>query len=446
MVKIVRVITRLNIGGPAQQAILLTRRLQGAAVQSLLVTGKPEPGEGDLSDLLGPSAGRRVIIPELRRPIRPWQDLAALVKLMRLLQRERPAILHTHMAKAGTLGRVAGFFYNRLGAGRRPGQRVSLIHTFHGHVLEGYFPGWLSQVFLGIERWLAAGTDILIAISPALQQELLGKGIGRPEQWRLVPLGFDLSALLQLPPPPERTPVRIGFVGRLVPIKNPALFLTAIARLVRGSPVPVEAFVIGDGPLRPSLERDVAAGGLAPHVRFLGWQRDLPRLYEALDVVCLTSDNEGTPVAVIEALAAARGVVATDVGGVRDVLDGADGAPAAIPAGGFQEARHGVLVRAGDAGGLAAALRHLTESPSRRRTLGLAGRRAVSRAFDDARLIADLSAVYRRAVGAAGVWEPQEAGEGAVGARRVPDDIGPAPVLVQAAGSFQQAERRGAGA
>ena len=390
-VKILRIITRMNIGGPSRHAAILSTRCDPSRVETCLVTGRPAPEEGDMSDLALSSGAARVIrVPSLQRELNPWRDLLALAALLRLVWRERPRIIHTHMAKAGTLGRLAGILYNAWGPGRR--RRAWLVHTFHGHVLDGYFSPRKARLFLGIERWLARRTDCLVAVSDAVRRELLEKGIGRPEHWRVIPLGLELATLDELPLPEPGPQFRVGLVGRLVPIKRPDVFLRGIAGAAHGSqPAPAMAAVVGDGELRATMEREVSRLGLESFVRFTGWQRDLAAVYGSLDAVCLTSDNEGTPVALIEAMAAGRAVIATDVGGVRDVV----GAPAdAIAPGGFSEAPRGLLIRAGDADGLTAALRALAERPELRRRLGEAARRNVMTTYSAQRLVRDVTNLY----------------------------------------------------
>lgn len=398
--RIVRVIARLNIGGPALHAALLTERLQGPGVESVLVVGQADATEGDLAPSLAARGLRIVIVPALRQPLHPWRDLCAWWRLLRILQRERPDIVHTHTAKAGALGRAAAMTYNalaRLAArGRlRPARTCRTVHTFHGHVLEGYFPVWLSYLFAMIERWLARGTDRLIAVSPQVQRELLRKGIGRPPQWRVIPVGLELSTLARVSPRNEQAGLGVGFIGRLVPIKNPGLFLKALRELARQRPeVPLHAVIAGDGPLRARLEAEARQLGLGQRVRFAGWQHDLPSLYEALDAACLTSWNEGTPVALIEAMAAGRAVVATDVGGVRSLLD--DTEETESPASGaYRIAARGLLVRPGDVAGLSAALERLARDPQLRARLGEAGRAHVMQRYTPERLVADLMGLYR---------------------------------------------------
>jgi glycosyltransferase involved in cell wall biosynthesis/4-amino-4-deoxy-L-arabinose transferase-like glycosyltransferase len=397
---VVRVLTRLNIGGPSVHAALLSTRLDAARFRTCLVVGRPDPDEGDLTGQ-AEGAARLVRLPHLRRAIHPWRDLRAFASLVRLLWRERPRIVHTHMAKAGALGRLAGFLYNAVGPGRRRGARAALIHTFHGHVLEGYFPAWASQAFVIIERILAARTDVLIAVSPAIRDDLLRRGIGRPAQWRVIPLGLDLTALGRLPVPHGARPMRCGLVGRLVPIKHPSLFLRALDGLCRQDGAnPVSGLIVGDGPLRQSLEQETRRLGLERIVRFAGWERDLASIYGQLEVACLTSWNEGTPVALIEAMAAGRAVVATDVGGVRDLLaENGGGQGMAEPApGSFRIAARGVLVRPGDAEGFSAALARLASDAELRHALGAAGRAYVLRAFDADRLVREITQLYDEAL------------------------------------------------
>ena len=396
-IRILRIVTRLNVGGPSIHVALLSTALDPRRFATCLVIGRPAPTEGDLSGRVEGRPEVRVIrVAALRRSIHPWSDAVAFARLLRILWVERPHVLHTHMAKAGALGRLAGMLYNRLGPGRAAGTRAILIHTFHGHVLEGYFPLWVSRFFLIIERWLARGTDCLIAVSPAVQRELVDKGIGRTDQWRLIPLGMNLSVLGQLPLPNGASPARIGLVGRLVPIKNPSLFLQALGRIQGRRPELVASgVVVGDGPLRQRLEQEAERLGLCGVLRFAGWQQDLPSVYEVLEIVCLTSWNEGTPVSLIEAMAAGRAVVATDVGGIRDLLEAStEEVRAPIAAGAYRIAHRGLIVRAGDPEGLASALEALASDAVLRRTLGEAARTHAVRAFRQERLLHDITALY----------------------------------------------------
>ncbi len=405
-IRIVRVIARLNIGGPAIHTALLTRRLGPPAYDSLLVTGQPERDEGEMTDLVERVGIRRVVVPSMRQPLHLRRDLLAWWRLLGIIRGFRPDIVHTHTAKAGALGRSAALVENGLRRlsgwiTGRPVGRCWIVHTFHGHVLEGYFSRRRSRIFLAIERWLARRTDRLIAVSQAARDRLLALGVGRAEQWRVIPPGLEIASLAELPFPNGQWPVTFGMVGRLVPIKNPTLFLHALSRLAQGEEGrPVSAVIVGDGPLRRQLEEEAAALGLARRVRFTGWQRDMTRVYQGLDVACLTSWSEGTPVAVIEAMAAGRAVIATDVGGVRDLLcEPAACAEGPPTSGSFRVGARGILVRPGDPEGLAAALAATAADQGLRRRLGAAARaHAVSR-YSEERLIREIAAVYQELKG-----------------------------------------------
>ncbi len=311
MTRVLRIITRLNIGGPSIQAIALSERMRARGFETRLLHGRLGAGEGDMQYLLtAPGIARQMR--SLRRDIAPLHDAVALAQVLDALRDLRPHIVHTHMAKAGTIGRIATAIYNRT-AGRDARARV--VHTYHGHVLEGYFSPAKTRAFLGIERMLARVTDRLVAISPRIQEELLDDHhIGRPEQYRVVPLGFDLDRLTAIDDTDRRAaraalgiPAEAAVVstaGRLTAIKRYDLFLDT-ARIVAERNARAIFLVAGDGELRSALEQQARASGIAERVQFLGWRRDLDILYAASDVFLLTSRNEGTPVALIESLAAA---------------------------------------------------------------------------------------------------------------------------------------------
>jgi glycosyltransferase involved in cell wall biosynthesis len=368
-----RVITRLNVGGPARQAILLTGAMGARGFVTDLVWGSVGPGEGEIHP---PPGLPNTHVQELKRDLRPADDVQVLLRLVRLMRARRPDVVHTHMAKAGALGRLAA---------RRTGVPV-VIHTFHGHVLEGYFSGWKARAFLAAERGLARMSDALVAVSPAVRDELLALGIGRPSQWCVIPVGLDLHDLLTQEVDrekargalglPETGPV-VGIVGRLVPIKDHVTFLDAAARVARER-ADVIFVVAGDGELRSELEVR-ARHLLGDRCRFLGWVMDLPTLYAALNVVVLTSRNEGTPVALIEAGAAGKPAVATRVGGVPYVV---------------QDGKTGLLVPPGDPRAIAAGVSALLDDPGRARAFGEAARREASSRFRIERLADDLAGLY----------------------------------------------------
>jgi len=375
--RICRIITRLNIGGPAVHVILLAHGLRARGFETVLVAGQESPHEGSLRDLAATMQVHPVWLPELGRALRPDRDLVALAKLVRLLRRERPAIVHTHTAKAGALGRLAA---------RWAGIPI-ILHTFHGHVFNGYFHPAVARLFLAIERGLAAASTMIVTLSEGQRQECLRLGIGSPETVVVVPPGLELERYLasplskgvarrQLGVRPE-VPL-VGIIGRLVPIKDHETFLLAAADLHRLRPE-VQFLIVGDGELRPALERRARAIGLDGSVRFLGWRRDLEYLYADFDLVVLSSLNEGTPVSLIEAMAAGLPVVATRVGGIPDLV--ADG-------------KTGLLVPPRDPGALSRAMQLLLDDPCRRREMGALGRQVVAPLHGAAALIERMSGLY----------------------------------------------------
>jgi glycosyltransferase involved in cell wall biosynthesis len=324
-IRVMRIITRLNIGGPAQHVVLLTAALNDADFQSTLVTGLVGAEEGDMTDYARAHGVEPVVIPWIGREISPKDDLRALLALRRLMARERPDVVHTHTAKAGWLGRLAAYTSGV----------PAIVHTFHGHVFWGYFGPAKTRFFIHLERLAARLSSVILTISERLRQDLIRFRIAPPDRIRVVPLGLELAHLS------ETHPLRgewrrelgistdsplIGIIGRLVPIKNHALFLEA-ARLVREHLPEAHFVIVGDGECRDALQALTDQLGLAQSVTFTGWRRDLPAVYADLDVLVVSSRNEGTPVSVIEAMAAGVPVVATRVGGIPDLLqDGALGA------------------------------------------------------------------------------------------------------------------------
>ena len=372
-----RAITRLNIGGPAIHAILLTRGLQNERFRSLLVSGQEAPGEGNMLDLAERCGVRPLVVEELGREVSPLNDLAAVKRLYRLIRRERPQIVHTHMAKAGTAGRLAA---------RLAGVPI-VIHTYHGHVFHSYFSPARTAVFLNIERALARITDCIIAVGDRQRDELIGYRVAPPGKIVSVPLGLQIEAMLDVEA--ERGRLRaelglngvhklVGIVARLVPIKAHEVFLEAAAR-VRERVPETRFLIVGDGERRAELEARARALGLGEQVLFLGWRRDMRTVYADLDVVVLSSLNEGSPVAIIEAMAAGRPVVSTDVGGVGEVV--ADG-------------QSGLLVPPRDPAALAEAVSGLLGDPLAGERMGRVARAAVYPKYSSARLIGDLERLY----------------------------------------------------
>lgn len=371
-IEVVRVITRLNIGGPARQALLLSRRLQ-AEWPTVLAAGMSGTSEGELSD-----AGVTVHPVPLVRRLSPAMDLRAAASVRSLLKMHRPRLVHSHMAKAGAIARTTAL-------GLRP--RPRLVHTFHGHVLDGYFRPGAQRAFLEIERRLARHTDRLIAVSPQVRDELLGLGIGVPEQYRVVPLGLDLDRFLALDERSGRLRRRLGLgadavlvgaVGRLAAVKDLTTLLQAVARLDG-----VHVVLVGDGDERPALQAEAGRLGLSHRAHFIGWELDIVAVMGDLDVVVLTSRHEGTPVALIEALAARRPVVATDVGGVRFVVE--DGVS-------------GLLAPARDPAAFAERLGQALGDPAGAAQMASKGRDQVRSRFNADRLVSDIAGLYSELV------------------------------------------------
>ncbi len=267
----------------------------------------------------------------MQREIRPFLDLKAFFKIFSLLHTENPQIVDTHTAKAGTTARLAVIIYNLLYR-----KRIRTVHTFHGHVFEGYFSKIKSSAFVWVERLLARGTDVIVAISDSQKRDLSEKfKITTADRIKTIPLGFDLEPFLsswkfkgelRQMLGIDKSTVIIGIIGRLVPIKNHQMFFEAAKRLIDGDPERKVIFlVVGDGELRGGLETYCKNVGIDSHVRFLGWMRNLPMVYADVDILALTSLNEGTPFSIIEAMASSVPVIATEVGGVPDLLGGPDG-------------------------------------------------------------------------------------------------------------------------
>lgn len=368
----------MNLGGPAHHVALLSRGLEARGYETLLVTGKAGAGEEEHTDL----DGIRVrYLDRLGPEIRPLRDLLALLDLVRVVRAFRPDIVETHTAKAGMLGRLAALLARR----RRP----IVIHTYHGHVLRGYFGPLKTGLFRSIERALGRISDRLIGVSAATVDELVELRVAARAKFAVVPLGLELDGFLALSPErdlsfreeigAEPNEVLFTYTGRLVPIKRPELMLRALAR-ARESGVAARVAVVGDGVLHPQLESLARSLGCAGAVDFVGYRRDLVRIAAGSDAALLTSDNEGTPVALIEAAAAARPAVATAVGGVPDIV--VEGA--------------GLLAPAGDESAIAAAIARMANDPELRRTMGSRAREHVAERFAVSRLLDDIDLLYSR--------------------------------------------------
>jgi glycosyltransferase involved in cell wall biosynthesis len=384
---IARLIARLNVGGPSTQAILMTEAFQKKGYRALLLTGEVPAGEGSMEYLAHERGVRPIKITQLSRKLSSAADLQSFWRLVRLFRRERPLILHTHTAKAGTLGRLAAMV---------TGVPVR-VHTFHGHVFSGYFSPGLTRIFLAIERFLGRHTDCIIAISGSQRQELVEiYKIAPPDKVVTIPLGFDLDRFLRVNGHEgslraaagcSREAALVGWIGRMTAIKAPALFLESAAR-IRAALPSVQFVMVGDGELRPDCEARIRQAGLDGKVVLAGWKRDLSPVYADLDLLLLTSINEGTPLALLEAMASGRPFIATDVGGVRDLMTGA-----ARREQGWDRFDNGILVPR-DSIRIAEAAQYLLLRPELRQDMGRAGREFVRNHYSCGRLAADLERLY----------------------------------------------------
>jgi glycosyltransferase involved in cell wall biosynthesis len=381
-IKVLRVIARLNVGGPALHVAYLTAGLAERGYETTLVAGTLARGEESMASVSEARGVRIETLPALHREIGVLRDAQAILRLARLIKEERPTILHTHTAKAGAVGRIAALL---AGDARPP----IVVHTFHGHVLRGYFNPLTTLGFRTLERWLARVTTALVAVSPEVRDDLVKLHVAPASKFTVVRLGIELD---------ERTDVDanvraetrrqlgvaddafiVGWVGRMTAVKRTDDVVRALRGLVdRG----VDAYLclVGDGPDRDHLEQYAHDLGVVKRCLFVGYQEDVARFYSAIDALLLPSVNEGTPVSVIEALAAQRPAVATRVGGTPDVIrDGVDG----------------FLVEVGDAEALSERLAELAVDPERRAQMGASGRERVLGRYAVERLVDDIDRLYR---------------------------------------------------
>jgi glycosyltransferase involved in cell wall biosynthesis len=382
---IVHAIARLNVGGAALHVIELAAEQRRRGHEVVVVAGTLAEGEESMEYLAHELAVPVVSLPELQRELSVTRDAVAIRELRRVIARRRPDVLHTHTAKAGTAGRAAA----RLA--RRGGRPVT-VHTFHGHVLRGYFDSRRERFFVHIERSLARHTGALVAVSAEVRDDLVALGVAPADRIAVIPYGFDLSRLSR-PGARERNALRaevdvgrstfvIGFAGRLTAIKRP-LDLVRVLASVRARDVDAALVVLGDGPDRAAVEELARELGVAGACRFLGFRRDVARWYGAFDAFLLTSENEGTPVVAIEALAAECPVVATDAGGTATVVS---------------HGETGLLAPIGDTEALAAHLEALAREPALGRRLGRAGAADVRSRFATERMADAIDDLYAQLI------------------------------------------------
>jgi glycosyltransferase involved in cell wall biosynthesis len=390
--RILRVIARLNVGGPALHVSYLTKGLANRGYDTTLVAGKLARGEDSMSyvaDALGLDVRP---LAAMHREVSPVYDPIAVTRLVGEIRRVRPHILHTHTAKAGAVGRAAALL---AGDARPP----VIVHTYHGHVLTGYFDPLRTQFFRETERALARHTDRLVAVGPEVRDDLVELGVAPPEKFSVIRLGIDLESRVltvdrraefrHLFGIPEDRFV-VGWIGRMTAIKRVPDILAAF-KVLRDRGVDATLCLVGDGPDRDAIEQLASDLGIVRDVLLVGYQRDVAPYYAFFDALLLPSANEGTPVVAIEALAAGRPVVATRVGGVPDVVD---------------DNESGFLVEVGDIEALADRLEQLARDPELRTRLGATGRERVVPRYRVERLVDDIDELYRELLTARGLALP----------------------------------------
>lgn len=382
-IKIVRIIARLNIGGPAVNVSILSSSLNRDIFQTTVIYGSLAEGEAGLEHILRSEGVRMELVPELGREINPIDDLKALWKIYNILRKEKPDIVHTHTAKAGTLGRIAAIL---------AGTKVK-VHTFHGNVFRHYFGRLRTKAFVLIERFLGLFTTKVITVSARQKSELTKEfRIIPDDKCYVVPLGVDIFRLtkdvtdvgmLRRQIGAGEDAFLVGMLGRIVPVKNHRMLLEAALRVKnKRSDINVRYVIVGRGELERELKNMVVSMGLDKVFNFLGWREDLGNIYAGLDVVALTSMNEGTPLALIEAMAMGKAIIATDVGGVPDIID---------------DGNSGILVRRDDAEDFAGKLIGLLDDKVLRDKLGRVAL-SQSKRFEKQNLVNIMTEFYKECV------------------------------------------------
>jgi glycosyltransferase involved in cell wall biosynthesis len=388
-IRVLRVIARLNMGGPAIHVANLAAGLQSRGYQTTLVAGSLARGEDSMAFLAERLGVTVVSVPEIQREVSALHDARSVLRVAELIRTERPHILHTHTAKAGAIARAAAM----LAAGARP---PVVLHTFHGHVLKGYFGPGRTAFFRQVEQTLARRSDVLVAVSPEVRDELVELGVAPRRKFAVIRLGIPLEERLGDATADEdyrhlygipKDAFVIGWVGRMTGVKATRAVLE-IVRAVHDLGVDAVLCMVGDGPDRVPLEEIAHELGIARSCYFVGYQEQIAGYYRLFDAFVLPSVNEGTPVSAIEALASGTPVVANRVGGVPDVVrDGVDG----------------FLVEPGDAEAAAEKLVALAGDAALRRRLGEAGRARVLERYSVSRLVDDVDRLYRSLLDAKGV-------------------------------------------
>ena len=375
-IKVISVVTRIAMDSAGKQAILITDGLNRDLYDTLLVTGTCEDNEVDMTRWAKEKDIRHVIIPEMKREIRLHLDFIAFVKLFIMFVRERPDVVHTRTAKAGCLGRIAA----------RLAFVPVVIHTFDGHVFNGYFGKHKTALILWVERFLARITDRIIAISNSQKTELMHYlRINNPEKIHVAHIGFDFREFKPLGNGELRRELNcsdddllVGYIGRFAPIKRIDRLILAFQKVIERIPK-AKLVIAGGGELKSEMEEMVSSLNLQDKIFFLGVQDDVEKIYSGVNMVALSSDNEGTPAVLIEALAYGKPVVSTCVGGIPDVVSNGES---------------GILAKANGPDELADSIIQMLSDADMRNKMGRMGMQEVRRKFSLENLIENLDKIY----------------------------------------------------
>jgi len=382
MPRVLRIINRFNLGGITYNVSYLSKYLP-ETYETLLIGG-PEEKDEQSSLFIPESLGLKpIVIEEMRRSLNPFSDYFAYRRILSLIRTFKPDIVHTHASKAGAIGRLAAW---------RAGVPI-IVHTFHGHVFHGYFSAFKTNLFKAIERFLAARSTAIVTISAIQQQEITRTyEICSRKKSVVIPLGFDLQRFTENQAEKRRLfrerfslaedAVAIGIIGRLAPIKNHELFLDAVEAVVQKTQVPVKAIIIGDGETKTALEAYLARKEerVQKAVVFAGWIKEVDIALAGLDLVALSSKNEGTPVSLIEAQAAGKFIVSTNVGGIADIL----------------KKDSGLLSQPGDHSGFIKNLLYAVNNFQNCSVLAANGREEILHKFSYHRLCGDMDFLYKK--------------------------------------------------
>jgi glycosyltransferase involved in cell wall biosynthesis len=388
MPKVLRIINRLNLGGPTYNAANLTKYMEGD-FETLLVAGMNDETEQSSVFILDKMGLKPVYIKEMYRELNPFKDYKAYFKLRKIIKEFKPDIVHTHAAKAGAVGRLAAY---------HAGVPI-IVHTFHGHVFHSYFGKLKTKIFLEIERYLAKKSTAIVALSEIQRDELVNDfKIAPKEKFHIIPLGFDLHRFTEKQAEKRKSfreqynidddEIAIGIVGRLVPVKNHSLFLKAVKQVSQKTIQKIRVYIIGDGEERATIESLALELGLTFNnknlqekniLTFTSWIKDIDISNAGMDIIALTSFNEGTPVSLIEAQASGKPIVSTNVGGIKNIV---------------KQNETALLSASNDIDAFANNLLQLIESKEKRTEMSGKGVAFVMENFSHIRLAKDMSDLY----------------------------------------------------